>query len=149
MTAIVDFITARLDEDEQAALAAQKFTNATPWRFVLDSYGGHHRAGSIEDEPLPEVAENEIAQGVGEVAWGQHITLHDPVRVLQQTTALRRAVEAEIDNRIGFDGELCACEPDEVRAGECERWTPERSELLRALASAWSDHPDYQKEWKP
>lgn len=67
----------------------------------------------------------------------------------RMATALRRVVEAEIENRIAFDGELCACDADEVRAGECERWTPERSELLHALASAWNTHPEYQPEWKP
>lgn len=66
----------------------------------------------------------------------------------RMAAALRCVVEAEIVNRIAFDGELCTCDADEVRAGECEQWTPERSELLRALASAWPDHPDYQEEWK-
>lgn len=142
MTTIIEFITARLDEDEAIAREA----GSAPW--TADVPQAIHVSAQA-------VAANKHAFRLGHIAsveheeCSHHIARHDPARVLRQVAALRQVVEAEIVNRIAFDGELCCCDADEVRAGKCEDWTPDRSTLLRALASAWTDHPDYQAEWTP
>lgn len=134
---IVDFITARLAEDEQIARAAQQYTNATPWRFAPDPHGGHHWAGSIEDEPTPGVSANQIAEGVGESAWGEHIARHDPARALREVAAIRGVLESVEALNAALSG------------GEHHGLTSYTYGALEDLAAIWSDHPDYQEVLKP
>ncbi len=67
--------------------------------------------------------------------------------VVRRVAAYRRILAEELANRVSWDGEMCACYEDEVLAGHCDRWTPEKSRTLHALASVWSTHPDYRPKW--
>lgn len=118
---IEEFIRARLDEDEQIALAAGD-SRRTPgqdrWEFgnmqvrAQDSYGvlvvGH--------------------------TWpreGEHIARHDPASVLRDIAARRRI--------------LAAAERVEENGG----WhiSGQGVEIIYALAERWNTHPDYQPGW--
>lgn len=153
---IVEFIAARVAEDEARATAAQEWTNRTPWRYMPSPYGGD-APGSIEDERIehPLTSENVIAESVGEDAWGEHIAAEGPIAALRRCAGVRRAVDAEIGNLQDIDADHGdGCEWEEIRAGQCPgshegfRYGDiERSGVLRGLASFWSHHPDYRKEW--
>lgn len=57
----------------------------------------------------------------------RHVIRHDPARVLRELAA-KRAILSE-----------------HIVGG----WHPVPCLTLRALASVYSDHPDYRAEWKP
>lgn len=65
----------------------------------------------------------------------EHIARHDPARVLRDVEAKRQiwlkaagytsSAIADIDLKVAWEG------------------------VLEELASTWSDHPDYEKDWEP
>ena len=148
---IVEFLNARLDEDEAVAHAAIDpdspdahwhwidYANEVPARPEDGYFFGvslcttkkflHPLTGSH----LPSVAittADEMPEGVG-----THIARHDPARVLREIAA-KRALLALASEALGDDTTV----PDaEYMAGE----------IVKALAPVYSDHPDYQQEWKP
>jgi len=118
---LVEFLRARLDEDEQAARAA----TAGPWYVddidqelrTADVYAADGRVTSAYTEPCCSVED------------ATHIARHDPARVLAEVDAKRRILERH-----------SSC--DDTSFGEpCED--------LRLLALPYSDHPDYRQEWRP
>jgi hypothetical protein len=64
-----------------------------------------------------------------------HIARHDPARTLREVEA-GRALLADHEGTRAITGD-----DDEYVSG--------LAFAIRALASAWSDHPDYREEWKP
>lgn len=123
---LVDFLRARLDEDEQAAQAATQGDWVWSREFVTPP-GYHHRTiGPLEP---------------GDAV---HISRQNPARVL---------AEVEVTRRI-LDDVLPTMQADELRiAGE---WgvgsDPVREasdDLLSLLALPYVDHPDYRPEWRP
>lgn len=142
MTAILDFIAARTDEDEARARAAfSPFALRTPgadtWEFELMQIRARdaHRS-LIVTHTWPHE--------------GAHIAANDPANTQRRCAGVRRAVDAEIANLSVMDGAGGdGCNPNEIRAGRCgyPETDPNRSDVLRALASFWSTHPDYRQEW--
>lgn len=138
---IVEFLTARLDEDERLARAA----TPGPWSpdapFLSDvvtsallgpvadcAIGTDYRAQSLED--------------------ACHIARHDPARVLAEVAAKRSiiALHAQVDI-VGPGGEdMAAC-------GACGDTTDEYlatcwpCDTLKHLAAPYADHPDYDPTW--
>ena len=125
---IVEFLTARLDDDEAVALAAcAHWEHPDSWECkrgkALEVYGDRVvRAGLASPDPL-DVAH--VGRGV------THIALHDPVRVLAEVKAKRRIVDA---HRAGFPNK------DSYAMGRL---------ALCALAAVYADHPDYETRWRP
>ena len=121
---LIAFITARLDEDEAAAKAAQ--------------------------ESAP--SDGELAQQAGpcvDEAGYVHIARHDPARVLREVAAKRARLDRHHPIKdpavIRLYGTLCAwC--SSLSVGARQRWP--RPDVLDDLA-VWNDHPDYIAEWKP
>lgn len=69
-------------------------------------------------------------------------------RVLAECEAKRAAVDIAFDHMSTIDGEWGCCHgPDRIRAGECPGLHPDHDDLLRALASVYSDHPEFRPEW--
>lgn len=94
---ITQFIRLCLDDDEMVAEAC------------ID-------AAHEYEVPLPD----------GAIAIAQHISQHDPVRVIGEVKGKRWVLD--------HHGPECAA------GDECP--------TLRGLAVAWSDHPDYNAAWK-
>lgn len=115
---IEEFITARLDE-----LAA----DAEKARAAAAKYPG---------DPLWVVTGPDNAVGV----------FYEPDRVLRQVAALR-----ELFDR-ARPGRECRGHPGpwmphgDYGPGYCR--TPEEADSLRVIAAIWSEHPDYQEDWK-
>ena len=145
---IVEFLRARLDEDEAVARAA----------IDEDRPAVHWMWEQVDGEPgdplwLRTVEEFPTISGVGDlpafplgydVLVGEslpampHIARHDPARVLREVEAKRDAVRAA--ERVLF--------PSQSRRGDF--WDGQRAYAeasLRILASVYADHPDYDPEW--
>jgi len=154
VTDIVEFIRARLDEDERVALAA----NGPHWRpgdgnvsegglYALDGDGSDEGRGwSIAWFQLGET--NPGRQLPAFSSWkrrahenGVHAARHDPARVLREVEATR-AVLAEYEHAL----ERRAEHPDDV-ASAGALLTMVR--VMKLLALPYAEHPDYRKEWRP
>lgn len=152
---LVEFLTARLDEDERAAHAAAP----GPWTYGdIESVAG----GTLYDQTVaiasvqwdnarPDPRIQRFRPEAQADATGEHIARHDPARVLAEVAAKRAIVElhglhpnchADID---GPDYLICAICHD-YRRHDAARWP---CATLRALALPHADHPEYREEWKP
>lgn len=123
-TAIVEFLTARLDEDEQAAQAASE---RAPWSHNADDYWmitGTDGEVVVYDESAPTTAE------------AVHIARHDPTRVLAEVAA-KRAILAE--HLPGTD--RCDEHDAMLRTIPCP--------TLLALVGPYSEHPHCHPAWAP
>lgn len=147
---IVEFLEARIAEDEATAREAAGFEDtARRWEVGQDG-------NAIEPDVAPTV-------------WAyaaQHIARHDPARVLAECEAKRRIVdlhqnwpvlvEAEPQMRILHDDPLDMA----VSMSQQFAWLTEQeyrsrfgdepptTPMLRALASVYADHPDFDLAWR-
>lgn len=143
---IVEFLEARIAEDEAIAREA----------IVPHRPGTHWVWEAPDDDGDPEsprwlrtVEEFPTTSGVGDLpglplgsdcmaspsAAMPHIARHDPARVLRQCEAMRAIV-----------GDYKRYLAEERR--RMNGWVTEKdSPIVLALASIWSDHPDYRVEW--
>lgn len=119
---IAEFIEARLAEDQQMARAADKY-----WRG--DFVDGADTFGTL-----------------GSAVY-EHADRHEPARVLRQVAALqavvgRRAGEHREREPYGIC-EICRGYDGHREYGP----VPWPCPTVRAVASIWLDHFDYQEEW--
>lgn len=173
---IAAFIEARLTEDEIWAREASRdqrgdVPTGAHWQWVEtrhdeeivpdpsasemletpDGWSSGQALRSVEHFPssvgaLPQFAISTVEEVRSAVAG--HIIRHDPARVLREVEAKRRILERH-RVLVEYDREADA-KPHELKA---EKWraTSTRTQLLyvlEALASAWSDHPDFKPEWR-
>ena len=120
---IVEFLNARLDEQERLAREALGYETSDhdgPFlRHAVDYLG-------------PELAD--------------HIAAHDPATVLARVAAWRAVIH---QHGIGDGAHEC---PDGfMDSAETEPHTGWELVCMtqRHLASVYAEHPDYQQEWKP
>ncbi|QDM57134.1 hypothetical protein SEA_WHACK_71 [Rhodococcus phage Whack] len=134
---IVEFLRARLDEDEQVAnTAIARLAENDPftqeWRFGarMGGFGGLiNRAGTrTAISPTPE---------------SSHINRHGPARILREVAAKRLVIEAAIE-ATSLDMLLDSERRVGIRDENAEPLVGDI--ILEALASAYSDHPDYRKD---
>jgi len=154
---LLEFITARLDEDEAAARAI----DVPDWRAesswmseLIEPLPSQKR---LYDGQFPLITAEDVA----------HIARHDPARVLREVEARRRTLarhqpveqwsgwdhipagQPGARKLYGLDCSTCIVDhPPGSAAYECQHgsvsWPcPE----VLDLASVWSDHPDYREEW--
>lgn len=131
MSDLVEFLLARIAEDEAVASAA---VSISPWQ----SNGGHY------------VENHAVIAEVEEPEDGAHIARHDPARVLAECEAKRRIVEACAAVSTSCPGwqdgdftvvrRLVAPHPEDE---------PHTLHILALLALPHADHPDYREEWRP
>lgn len=140
---LVDFLRARLDEDEAVARRACEYAEAS-WK--LDEEFGET---VLWWAPEPHIAEMERQKGLTVVSdqWrGQtidqriapHVARHDPARVLAEVEAKRAIVDlmagvlaaAKGDSEVDHYGGLSAAE-----------------ETLTLFARPFRDHPDFDPAW--
>lgn len=130
---LVEFLNARLDEDEVTAKLAAR--EGGPEWTGTDS--GIY-VGDVSRYPDPIVSGK---YDYLEDWYFDHIARHDPARVLTEVAAKRLLVEfwslafQKPEDFPGYDF-------DKVRSAG--RWT------IRKLAAVYTDHPDYRsQEWAP
>jgi hypothetical protein len=137
---LTEFLLARIGEDEDDARAAvdddPNWLHLGDGRIIQGDAGFSVSSGWLE---LPHRYEA-----------GDHITRHDPARVLAECEAKRRIVELAFSHAAKIDGEWGCCHSVQgIRDGLCDEQRPDDLPLLRLLALPYADHPDYRDEWKP
>lgn len=129
MNDLVEFLRARLDEDEELAQAAPR----GPWgedasHCVVDATGVRVICSVNGGTLRPTLAVR------------AHVLGHDPARVLREVEAKRQLLTeyAEVAHNDG--------------AGSYEYgygWADGLGLAVRCTAAAYADHPDYRPEWAP
>lgn len=117
MSDLVEFLRARLDEDEQLAL------NVGPAKLGWGTY--LHPDGSMAYTSPVASVEADDAEWVtdGKLTWPDAVTVvFDPARVLREVEAKREMLTWDLAPSLAND-------------------------LYETLALPYSDHPDYCKEW--
>jgi len=138
MDDLVQFLRARLDEDEQAIEAPETWTE-------FDETQGTRRVDV--DHSFERVT-------ACTRAWrGVHIARHDPARVLREVEAKRQVLKLHERHTVVVS-KYCAPPPARRVTRSCEPsyQFPELSwpcATLRLFALPYADHPDYQETWKP
>lgn len=138
---LVEFLTARLDEDEQVARAA----GDDRWALIPV-----YEDATIRHDRMPEPRSIQMVEANGEevgnvhgVAHAEHIARHDPARVLAEVDAKRRVLGPHGPAEFEYsDVDVCST---------CDRGgpLPFPCPTLRLLALPYSDHPDYDEAWRP
>lgn len=126
---LTDFLLARIAEDEAVAERAAGAHRTSKWTLDGGIYAGH---------PVDEVVDWVYGDA------SEHIARHDPARVLAECKAKRTIVGMTDARR----EELWAMGMDEHRLS-FDEWASKRpcDPTLRALASIYADHPDYDPAW--
>jgi uncharacterized protein DUF6221 len=134
---LVEFLTARLDDDESAAEACR-------WRDWVP--GSDLHPPSVETaEPQPgwhgeraTVAGLQATVGKVEREYehAAHIARHDPARVLREVAAKRQLLADAL--KMAED------------AADTEFWGLQNNaaRIAQLLAAPYADHPDFQPEWR-
>lgn len=122
---IVDFITARLDDDEKTARAARP----GPW---IDEGGYSGPKIGVDYLMVPTDGSAPCNDEIPRED-SRHIARHDPARALCEVQSKRKLVN--------FYGEIQ------------RKWGPNSDYLmadfvLRTLASVYADHPDFNQKWR-
>lgn len=136
---LLDFLRARLDEDEQVARAAKggHLRGTDQWTFGPGNADGVHTGA---DTPVTRFT------------WpreGAHIARHDPARVLAECAAKRRIVErhpirVEREWENPMDGP--ARQVEERYCAICG-WVRDACDTVKDLASVYAERADYRAEW--
>lgn len=137
MSDLLEFLRARLDEDERvarASAAANPGSVATHWSAeqvdYLSSTGLRGKAWAVVPERV-EGATIAISPTEIRPLVVTHIARHDPARVLRDVEAKRKMIE----QHVGYFG-----------SGDDEFWPVQ---TLRLLVLPYADHPDYREAWRP
>ncbi|MEU0102407.1 DUF6221 family protein [Streptomyces sp. NPDC006267] len=148
MDDLVQFLRARLDEDEQAA------------RRAGDSFRQIGETGVIV------ATDGDRAEECASANWAgiaEHIVRHDPARVLREVDAKRRMLDdllAERHTIVEDCWYTCAAATEERdgdescdegrQGGPCDCGRDARvNRRLRLLVLPHADHPDYKDVWRP
>lgn len=127
MDDLVQFLRARLDEDEQTV------------REVLWEGSGNTISWSLPASATVEVGADEFYAGDSTVA--RHIARHDPERILAEVDAKRRALNHY--ERIQQHTLKNNDEHDYLLAEGAVRTQ------IQYAALPYADHPDYRPKWAP
>ena len=168
MSDLVEFVKARVDEEEEAARAA---SHGGRWRYEPgDSVGAwmlydeHWSIASVttyDTEGYDYSARMPAFRNPGYVdpdANGRHIARHDPARALREVEAKRRILELHTPQDYGHityadghtvvtDWACYTCRTGEMDSDGAIEPDPAPCDTLRALASIWSTHSDFNEEW--
>jgi len=163
MDDLVQFLRARLDEDEQAAWAAASKRGGGTWEAVLgddfrSSVDGRYHEGELGYPSRPVIIDPDDHE------TSVHIARHDPARVLAEVDAKRRLL-ADVLAEPHFRNEedhwyTCAastdqdgeplCSDDGRAPGPCDCGRDQSvTRRVRLLALPYADHPDYRDDWRP
>lgn len=136
---LVEFLLARLAEDEQVAKGA-KAADGEHWSFRVSPY-----TGDRWDTEIVEYLGQAEGSGVRYIeVTAQHITRHDPARVLAEVEAKRQIIDLHRHRpEQAWDGSTLT--------GDCAECGDEHfpCPTLRALALPYADHPECHPSWLP
>lgn len=137
---IKDFLLARIAEDEAVAQAA-----------IEDDGGSDEGFSGQYDRMVQPPSGVGFAQGgFGRPAARMIVTFAVPARILRECAA-KRAIIGPVAKEVVSQWQVGDRTIESIiSADQMERWshgTGPNVDTLRALASVYSDHPDYQKEW--
>lgn len=151
MSGLVEFLRARLDEDEAVALAA----TGGDWHVTVQKYDEDFKAKIGSWAEGGDIAGHGYeGGGVDTVATAQHMARHRPARVLAEVEAKRRLLagvlaEPHATLRPGGSTEIY-CAADSGLGDPCECGRDARvSAYVRLLALPYAYHPDYDERWRP
>ena len=141
---LVEFLRARLDEDEQAARAA----SPGPWRaesgYEGDEWAIKSPVSTADSFPSGDVAgPGYEGGGVWSRGDAEHIARHDPARALREIKAKRRIVARHTGDH------MCPKPPQDhswTEAGQTVEGLWPCGDLLD-LARSYADHPEYDVVW--
>lgn len=139
---LIEFIRARLDEDEVAAKACASGIEGS-WRGTTEWHASERRR-AVYAGAYP------VADYIGELTGhAEHIARHDPARVLRAVAAKRGLLKPHepsfYDDQLGC-GE-CGWPSDYPDPAIIPQWWP--CQTVRLIASEWDDHADYLPDWAP
>jgi hypothetical protein len=142
MDDLVEFLRARLDEDEADAAAA----SPGPWHVNAE-----------QDEVLAAdgitVADGFALSNQQLRATACHIARHDPARVLREVEAKRQVLKLHERATLRAGGGAKYFDTTTVcRSCEPSYQFPELSwpcTTLRLFALPYADHPEYRDDWRP
>lgn len=140
---LIEFLRARLDEDEAAAAEAKQATTGR-WTARETDWGG----GAVVEDDCGAL----ILPTTRSDSQYQHIARQDPARVLREVQAKRQLLaelESEGHASVAPGGSTeIYCDADYDHGGTCTCGRDERvGRYTRILALPYADHPDYREEW--
>lgn len=127
---IVEFLEARIAEDEAVARGVAsdgEWTSGSTYGMFV----------SIEARSWT------VVSGEWERRDANHIARHDPARILREVAAKRAIIKAYVDADIKAHDTYNFHE--DILNGESNGLET----AVEALAICWSDHPDFNEEWRP
>lgn len=145
---IVEFLSARLDEDEALAGLATE----APWHVetaphrtnVIVPAAGIDRVGTTGRRlDMPPIFTGQTAN-ISRAQWeadAQHIARHDHARVLREVEAKRAIVALHGD----YDTDPC------LKLDDSAAWDPalrEPCDTLKLLAAPYANHLDFKQAWR-
>lgn len=130
MSDLIEFLRARLNEDEQAALGISDTWHVEDYEVTAQADGAV-QASWVVAGPRGEVG---VAM-VNGVRRAHHIARHDPARVLREVEAKRRIIA---EHEPGQDP--CDAHDAMFETVPCD--------TLMELAAVYADHPDYREDWR-
>jgi hypothetical protein len=151
---LIEFLRARLDEDEEIARQAALAVGDTGYErgklarepaqlgdaLIADGQhwvARHHRVVRTQSRGPEQTGTVAEADAFGGRPVAEHIAHHDPARILRRVAADRRNID-EYERYLG------------ERRRAMGGWdTGEVSPVMTALAAVYADHPDYRDEWRP
>lgn len=147
---IVDFLLARLAEDEAAAA----LTPQGSWAVATGSDDWHSPATHVVEAPPPPPGVPRDDQGeANDPVWvvdtedeaiARHVARHSHTRVLDDCLAKRALVEYYAAAR------AVATEADDLLKSATHAAVAEALLFsLRVLATVYDDHLDWREEWRP
>src|SRR5699024_3770632 len=89
VTEIVEFLRARLDEDEAVARKAIEGYRSGEWEMRYPPYAGSGVYVVGEEDGYVTCDQEGLSDSVGTDGIGRHIARHDPARVLREVGAKR------------------------------------------------------------
>lgn len=147
MSDLVEFLKARLDEDEQvarnAALAVgthgfgdERVEHGKRW---VSSYHDVHRRRLAVGEKEVKIAE---CRAFGASVVAVHIARHDPQRVLREVERGRSLI-TRYERAVEFGGRS----PSGFVRGQDDGYIQGCLDAIKDTAAVHRDHSDYKEEW--
>lgn len=135
--ALADFLRARLDEEEAAALAASDGP-WTAWR--AGRVGG---LGHLEHAVMRPGQKAGSRAPIAAASWvdAEHVARHDPARALREIEAKRGLLS--LRDRLSYGAEV------DTSALMLRGGAYVLEVAVQWAALAYADHPDYREEWRP